>query len=544
MRSPATPLRSPIASARSRLFSTRTPLRRNLSPRPEQHTPLSPNIPQIDYVGETREVLSFTGRVVKILLLTGVSIVAVGVAGYEGLHLYVENGPMAVPSRGDDEWGWEDEVQGWTGGPKGGTDPRLGIKGRHAVRAAWMCQSWGAGDANGAIGRQGFFEPDYMAVRGMIGEDPTVIRPDRGYEMAGEFINVALEAARMKGLVFPPTLSVLRENGPPTTVSSTVQGDSAVVDLLLLKAGALERVGSMESLNQAKELYEQIVTSIHSDSSPIYEARIMRLATKVGTLCARMGQGDEALAWWGWGLQRVGMEIPSRVDEIKTEARAWFGKAPEPQQPTQPTIPTSLPPPVLRATVSLLISASTHLATRSHVPAAAKLQTTALTLLPAPTPIQRPTSSTAGATLHHTWLEQRSSLLTLHLASTTYALGRPGLNLATVASNRADNVLAALTPLAPVYAKAYHQAAHNLRRDALLTAAEAAYTRAILLERQPAPPLDTVAELFERAMFLNAMETGKTDTGAMGAEWQKYYQSFSRVKEKLGQSVETKSKLD
>ena len=522
--------------SRSRRFSTRPPLFRNITPRSE-HTPLSPNIPQIDYVGETREVLNFTGRVVRIIVLSGVTLIAVGVAGYEGLHLYVENGPMAVPSRGNDEWGWEDEVQGWTGGPKGGTDPRLGVKGRHAIRAAWMCQNWGAGDANGAIGRQGFFEPDYMAVRGMIGEDPTVIRPDRGYEMAGEFINVALEAARVKGLVFPPTLSVLRESGPPTGASTSVQGDPAVVDLLLLKAGALERVGSMDSLNQAKELYEQIVTTIHSDASPIHEARVMRLATKVGTLCARMGQGDEALAWWGWGLRRVGMEIPSRIKEMKTEARSWFGKAPEAEQPS---IPIALPPPVLRATVSLLISASTHLATRSHIPAAATLQTTALTLLPAPAPINRPTPSTAGATLHHTWLEQRSSLLTLHLASTTYALGRPGLNLATVASNRADNVLSALNPLPPVYAKAYYQAAHNLRRDALLTAAEAAYTQGILLERQPFPTLDHVAELFERAMSLNALETGKTETGAMGPEWQKYYQNFVRVKEKLGQSIESK----
>lgn len=531
MRPPAVQSLYRIGASKARCFSTLPPLRRNITPRSE-HTPLSPNIPQIDYVGETREVLTFTGRIVKIIVLAGVTIVTVGVAGYEGLHLYVENGPMAVPSRGNDEWGWEDEVQGWTGGPKGGTDPRLGMKGRHAVRAAWMCQNWGAGDANGAIGRQGFFEPDYMAVRGMIGEDPTIIRPDRGYEMAGEFINVALEAARVKGLVFPPALSVLRETGPPTSVSTTIQGDPAVIDLLLLKAGALERVGSMDSLNQAKELYEQIVTSTHSDSSPIYEARIMRLATKVGTLCARMGQGDEAVAWWGWGLKRVGMEV--QLKEIKTETRSWFAAAPEPEQPM---IPTSLPPPVLRATVSLLVAASTHFATRSQIAAASNLQTTALTLLPAPAPIPRPTATTAGATLHHTWLEQRSSLLTLHLASTTYALGRPGLNLATVASNRADSVLAALTPLSPVYAKAYHHTAHNLRRDALLTAAEAAYTRGVLLERQ-SHSLETVAELYERAMSLNAQESGKTDV--MGAEWEKYYQSFARVKEKLGQSVESK----
>jgi hypothetical protein len=454
--------------------------------------------------------------------------------GFEALHQYVETGPMGYPSRGNDEWGWEDEVQGWTGGPKGGTDPRLGWKARHALRAAWMCQNWGAGDAS-LSSRQGFFEPDYIAVKGMIGVDPDVVRPDRGFEMANGFFDIALEAGRVRGLVFPPTLSVLRPAGPPTSINP-IQGDPAVVDILLLKANGLERLGTQAALGQAKEIYEQVVASTHSDSSPVHEARVMRLAAKVGSLCARMGDGEEALAWWGWGLQRVGLELPSRVQEVKTEARTWLGKSPEPEQAV---LPTSLPPPILRATISLLISSATHLATQSHVPGAASLQTTALTILPAPAPIPQPNATTAPATLHHTWIEQRSSLLALHLASTSYALGRPALNLATVATTRSDDVLSALTPIPPLYTKSFGPIAKQLHRDALLTAAEAAYTRGVLLERQLNPPLNIAAECFERAMSLNASESGSSEPAEMGREWQKYWDSHARVKQKLGQVVST-----
>lgn len=442
---------------------------------------------------------------------------------------------MSIPSRGDDEYGWEDEVQGWTGGPKGGTDPRLGWRGRHVIRAAWMYQTWGAGPNLSAIRGQGLFESDYNhyeAVRGMIGVDATSTKPDEGYAMARVYLDVALDIARAKGLVFPPTLSVLRPAGPPSTVGMT-QGDPAVVDLLLLKAGALERMGSPDATSQAKDIYEQILSSIHSDSSPKQEARIMRLADKVGSMSARLGDEKEASAWWAWGLKRVGIELP----EEKAKTDRWFSKSATTTE--QPTLPTALSPTILRATISLLTSASTHLVSQSQVANASALQSTALSLLPAPRLLPRPDPSTAGQILHQTWIEQRSSLLALHLASTTYALGRPALNLANIASTRADNVVDALTPVPTAYTSALASIAQNLRLDSLLTAAEASYTRGLLLERSPNPPLDTIAECFERAMSLNAEETGKTESGAMGEEWQKYWTSFVRVKQKLGQPVDT-----
>lgn len=488
----------------------------------------SPRIAGPDYNADPLSALFVVRRGIAYLLIGAVGTVALGAIGFEALHQYVESGPMGFASRGNDEWGWEDEVLGWTGGPNGGTDSRLGWKARHALRAAWMCQHWGAGGSS-LSRRQGLFEPDYMAFKGMIGVDPDVVRPDRGYEMANGFFDIALEAARLGGMVFPSTLSVLRPSGPPKTTSDT-QGDPAVVDMLLLKAGGLERIGTQAALAQAKELYERVVTSTRSDGGAVHEARVMRLATKVGLVCARLGDGEEALAWWGWGLERVGLELPTRLQEVKTEAKAWFGKAPEAQQLA---LPTSLPPPVLRATVSLLIAAATHMATNRHISGAASLQTTALRILPAPAPIDKPTPFTASATLHHTWIEQRSSLLALHLASTSYALGRPALNLASVAATRSDDVLAALTPIPSIYLRLHYAIVKQLQRNALLTAAEAAYTRGRLLERQPNPPLAVVADCYERAMSLDASESGLTEPAEMGREWQKYWDSHARVKRAL-----------
>lgn len=428
---------------------------------------------------------------------------------------------MSVPSRGDDEYGWEDEIQGWTGGPKGGTDPRLGVRGRHLVRAAWMYQTWGAGPNFSAIRGQGLFESDYNhyeAIRGMIGAEATE-RPDEGFEMAKRYLDAALDIVKAKGLVFPPMLSVLRPAGPPSNVSTT-QGDPMVVDLLLLKAGTLERIGTREGTAEAKDIYERVVSAIHSDSKGKQEARIMRLAQKMGTLGARLGDQKEALAWWTWGLRRVGVDLPEEKKEH------WF-KSDKPMD--LPAMPAS----TLRATISLLTTASTHFASTSQIARANAIQATALSLLPAPRPIPQPDSSTAGATLHHTWIEQRSSLLTLHLASTAYALGRPALNLAGIAADRADHVLEAINPVPMAYTRALAPIAQNLRLDSISTAAEASYTRGLLLERQPNPPLQTIAELYDRAITLNTDESGEGE-----GEVQKYHTSMARVRQKLGQPVE------
>lgn len=147
-------------------------------------------------------------------------------ATFEGVHLYVEKVCLAAPSREDtDEYGWASENQGWTGGPRGGTDPRLGMKARHALRGAWICQEWGAG-SSGAVERSvhtSAFHPDFVAARSMISVPSDSdegaanrgrLRVDRGYELADEYVDLAIREARRKGLVFPQRCLVLDLKAP------------------------------------------------------------------------------------------------------------------------------------------------------------------------------------------------------------------------------------------------------------------------------------------------------------------------------------------
>lgn len=506
-------IRLSLARISSRQISYSRPRPNAVSPRPT--LPVEPpNQPRTDFAGDAIDTISGVGRAIRYLIFFTVATVTAGGIGYEGLHQYIER--VLMPSGGTDEWGWEDEVQGWTGGVKGGTDPRLGFKGRHAVRSAWICQNWGAGTTS-SIDGHGVFGNDFLSARAMIGSQYTPIKADRGYEQADDYLDLAIVKAKERGLVFPRELDVTRGLGP----ASSPPADPAAMDLLLLKAGVLERIGTGESVNHAKELYEQVFAAVNSDSSPLQEAKVMRLAGKVGSLCARLGDNKEAMEWWRWGLGRVGIQLP------ESAKKGWFKTETEPR----PTI-SALPPPVLRAAITLLISTSTHLAQNKHTTEAAALQTTALTLLPPPTSIPTPTTSNAAQTLHETWLQQRSSLLTLHLASVHYAQGKPALNLATTAASRAENVVTALTPIPRAYAKL---PAKLLLRDSLLTAAEAAFTRGLLLERSAPPQLELAAELFEHAMTLSAEESGRTDDEDQTGDWRKYYRSFARVKEKLNQ---------
>nr|XP_031858430.1 uncharacterized protein CI109_006193 [Kwoniella shandongensis]KAA5525502.1 hypothetical protein CI109_006193 [Kwoniella shandongensis] len=560
---------------------------RPVSPPPGYH-----HDPGSDYSNSAIYAVSYLSRIVRYVLYSLLAVGGISLATFEGLHLYVEKVCLAAPSREDtDEWCWNSETQGWTGGPNGGTDPRLGQKARHALRGAWICQEWGAG-GSGSIGKgtTSAFHPDFVAARGMIGSSQggdagggggrRVV--DRGYELADEYIDLAIREARKKGLVFPPTLSALRTCGPPGPADSSTsvpQGDPAVIDLLLLKAGVLERINTPDSIIHAKDLYEQVLSSVyhaqgeHDGTTAGGKARVMRLAGKVGDLSARSSAGDEALKWWRWGLERAGVraEVDSGVSkvikEVKEESKGWFGRSkPTPVQtpivssiPETQTPPQTLSPPVLRATISLLVSTSAHLATQSSLSTAASLQSLALSYIPS-TQLTTPTPLTGPAVLHKTWLQQRASLLQLHHASVLHALNSKSnqtpLKLVTQSQSDSEKLIAALQNLPREYTTPQSNPlaapAKLLRRDALLTGAESAYTRGVFIERSlpktvavgqgdtdhQLQQLELAAECFERAMTLSGMESGmekrETEDVGRGDEWARYYRSFVRVRSKLG----------
>ncbi|WRT69733.1 uncharacterized protein IL334_006724 [Kwoniella shivajii] len=570
----------------------------------------SPGYPSdTEYADSTVYAFSYLSRIVRYVLYGVLTLGGVSLITFEGLHLYVEKVCMASPSRvgseDQDSYGWIGENQGWTGGMKGGTDPRLGQKARHALRGAWICQEWGAGgSATSALSSKSAgssFHPDYVAVRGMIGQNKDSqsnkgIRQmvDRGYELAEEFIDLAIREARKKGLVFPPHLSGSRSSGPPPiqqneSTHGIPQGDPAVLDLLLLKAGILERINTSDSLIHAKDIYEQVLNSMnHSqDEQHLHnQARVMRLAGKVGDLCARNGGTDEAIKWWSWGLKKADIEMSKGhngftevTEEVKKESRGWFGfgsgssSSKQTRTDTISTAPTAisapstsplnLSPAILRASISLLVSASAHLATSSSLDAASSLQAQALSLIPSTIQSINPTSSSADLALHESWLQHRVALLKLHQASVLHAQnikstsGIP-LKLVTEASTLSEEIVSSIQPLPSSYtiprSSPLAGPAKLLRRDVLLTGAETAYTRAVFLERSlPSTPngeeaihqLELAAECFERAMHLNNLESGVEkkdgDELGQGEDWSRYWRGYVRVRGKINGLIESQS---
>ncbi|ODO08445.1 hypothetical protein L198_00175 [Cryptococcus wingfieldii CBS 7118] len=557
-----------------------------------------------EYTDSTIYAFSYLSRTIKYVLISLVGIGATGLIGFEGLHFWVEKVGMGAPSREDSGidgvWGWDGEHQGWTGGPKGGTDPRLGFKARHALRAAWISQEWGAGSS--ASIEKGMhtsaFHPDYVAARSIITRTQADQagggvrkRVDRGYEIADEYVDLAIKEAKKKGLVFPPELSGARASGPTFDNDGYkgLHGDPAAMDLLLLKAGVLERINTFDSLAHAKDVYEQVLSSLSSSAlapgsvSPGGQAKVMRLASKVGDLCARTGSRDEATKWWSWGLGHVGIDVQRKVvGQVEGKPAAGV---------------KDLPPPVLRATIALITSASAQLATTSSLQAASELQALGLTYLTPPPLI--PANQTPAAELHWTWLTQRSSLLKLHLSSVLYALQKTNprsLPLLAEAKEEAEEVIADINPMPKEYldkSKATTPAAKLLARDALLTGAEIAFTRGLLLERTVSPAASTSSSWsipffsslttssasklrpttlttlqaaqkeFQRATALSLLESGadKRKKGpkeegqeeavvvGRGEEWAKYNRSLERVNGKIdellgvGQGAEVKEEV-
>lgn len=503
-------------------------------------------------------------RVLKVCVYVLLSGGALMLAGFEAWHLYLESYQLGAPSRAPldpeaDPYGWQEERAGWTGGLRGGTDPRLGQRVRHALRAAWTAQHWGSGNElalvdsvrGSGVGLHGARLEDYRIDPREAGGGP-----DEGYALAVVYLDMALDKARAKGWAFPPNLSTAAGRaGPPDRLG---QGDKdveeTVRELLVLKAGALERVGGAQATDDAREIYEALLRSTREE--PGTQARTLRLAGKVGDLSARLGQAGEAEAWWAWGLGRAGvqvLELPPQ--EVKHEKKGWFGflskseVGPDepwlaPQDPQTAALAQSMSPAVLRATVSLLSSAEAHYAQTAQLDRAAAAQHTALALLGPPGPFDSALTGNGHRVLHETWLEQRRAVLELHHATVLYAQGKSSLPLANEAANEAENALAALQPLPAIYdtpKSVLRETARSLRRDALLTAAEAAYTRGFLLEKQKKPSLEDAADSFERAMEVYELDLAEGEE-PRGKDWERYWRAFTRVKEKMGQEVVPRGK--
>ena len=195
-----------------------------------------------------------TVRTIWAPVFLALSMAVVGTAfAFEGAHQYVEH--IAMPGPPPSEWGWENEIEDWSGGKKGGTSRSLGWRIRHLVRGAWMAQHWGS--------------QIVMKERVSPFHSPESIeRGDQGYLVA---------EAQLSGTI---KLLIQRQQEVP-------------VALIVRHSEILERIGTPIAVAGAFEAWSRLYQL--SDPTSL---DALRYALKIGNLSVRLGKPQEAVEWW------------------------------------------------------------------------------------------------------------------------------------------------------------------------------------------------------------------------------------------------------
>ncbi|KAJ9121763.1 hypothetical protein QFC22_002385 [Naganishia vaughanmartiniae] len=361
---------------------------------PQHAHPMPQDMPREDYSSPALYTFGVIGTIIKYIVVGGVLIGTVSLIGVEGAHQYVERVMLAVPAHLDfmdtlptitttttsdtpgkqhrayltpedeDFYAWAEENDSWTGGSQGGTSPSLGFSARHALRSAWICQTWGQGITGASIARDRMSDlagGRTQVMKGMIGSaerartdraaaalNAGVNMVDPGYEIAEVYITKAITDAKKRGIVFPEELSVNRETYPSTLSSPVTEEPSSAaeslapsriaIDILLRHAEIYERIATPAALHKSQQLYERVLrsvlpnhitttmtttpfTSLKTDNNQqiprqafidaVRESEVLRLAKKLGDVNARIGDDTAAHGWWTWGLERAGLDCAS-----------------------------------------------------------------------------------------------------------------------------------------------------------------------------------------------------------------------------------------
>ncbi|KAH8107072.1 hypothetical protein BXZ70DRAFT_273821 [Cristinia sonorae] len=516
-----------MLASRIRFLRAHTPHTRSLCPRvrhysvPVKRSDLPPAFSAKRYAGHAEFALDFFRRFIKFTAIGVVGVAFTTFTLWEGAHMYVENVEL-VPDIDPEvhKWEWDLEEERWGRGPSGGTDSGLGVKGSHAVRSAWMAQNWGVGTASKAP------SPGMSGRHPGSGTGPGGLSVvEARLEIAQAFLAVALQIAASR-----------TEKLRPHTL----------VELQQRHANILERMGTRETLHEARRVLERVWASL-----PGQGIEAARTALKLGDINRRLGDDEDALDWWARALQLV-QEQNSRVPVT-----------------APPTTPASVPssPLAQRTLISTLVSLSAFYATARQLPQAQSLEESALALLRS---IRQPDSLETAPppqALHALYILHRSSLLSIHLAEVLYAQ-RNGtqaslewLARAAESSERVALVLSGQplihpdapqskiphppsseTALLPLYAKsrAMHKPAASLLRDARRTAAEAWNLMGILTEDSKAPGSQKQAfECYERALGWagvsgdRAGAVGKAGEGTLEADWKLLWNNYVRARNAL-----------
>lgn len=469
----------------------------------------------------------------RFIKYSAVGLLVVSVTTYtafEGAHMWVENVELA--SEKDEEvrkWEWDVEAERWTGGEKGGTDPALRYFGRHTVRGAWMAQHWGTGSSGSVIGSNAY------SGRGGSGAGGLNVVEAR-LEYAQAFLTAALQAAERMS-----TSGKLR----PQTAT----------EILARHANIMERMGTRDGLFEARSEYERVWANL-----PGQGIDAARIALKLGDLNSRLGDREDALAWWSRAMQLV---HPKAGPQTKN--------APLSIPATPPTGPLAQ-----RTFISLLVSLSAFYATSGQLRQALSVQETSLNLLRSIRQPESFDSTSPPQALHALYVLHRSALLSIHHAEVLYALRKKtvaSMEYLARAAESSERVALALTglptihpdapeskiphppssetALVPAYTKSVsmRRPARSLLRDARRTAAEAWSLMGILAESSDAPGSKQKAfDCYERALGWAGVAAdraggiGKPGEGTLETEWQVLWGNYIRARDAIRLDQEKKQK--
>ena len=431
-------------------------------------------------------------------------------------HLWIEKVEFAAESdKNCIEWQWDVEAERWGQSQMGGTDPSLGFMARFGVRSAWLEHHW---TSPGTLKQ---VKPPSNRISSFDDAAPI----ERRLETVRGFLDGVLDIALPK------------ESAGPL-LSQTV------TDILIRRADVSERMGTKAGLSDARYDLQRVWNRLPAEG-PLAS----RIALKLGDLNFRLGDSDNALAWWARCI---------RMTSSSTESTQTT--------PLIPVIPASPPssPAEQRVLASALVSLSAFYATSGKLRQAQALEESALDLLRsirAPGPPPPPPSP---QTLHTLYILHRTSLISIHLAEVLYALKNPpaqSLKWLSQAAQSSEQVAFRLSGLPTIHPKApdskiphppspdapllaeysksvsMKKPAKSLLRDARRSAAEAWNLLGVLHEgKGDIQSLKTSLDCYERALGWAGMATngnGRTGEGILEVEWKALWGNYGRVREAL-----------
>lgn len=472
--------------------------------RGDSPTPLRPTAAELEsfqnqqenYARPTAVAFSVFHRIFK-YSAWGVAIIAgTTLLGLEAAHQWVEHVELQ-PEFKNDSFGWESERDGWSGGPQGGTDPRLGWWARRAVRSAWIPLNWGTGNFDSVIGTS-------------EGEGGRLNIYELKYAAAESFIRGAIQAAQ-KRLSEP--------------------NDRALLELMNLHAAVVERMGGQSNLEAARIEREALLSLLPTSSN--FTART---AKRLGDLNARLGNTSTAVDNWSRSLEAAGFTSTDKI-------------------PSEPSAQRAIISALLSMSGNYALQRELQLAKQTEETALSILEP-----LPTPS-LVRITKDTAPEQLHKLFTYHRSALFKIHLAEVMWAQSsRKNLSASLehlkLAAERSEHTALLLTgtprihpdvPLSSVphppvpnadlltvfgSSKTLRQPARSLLRDARRSAAEAWNLRGLLLEGGKGDK--EALECFERALeWAGGQNNIEGEGDVLERDRKQIWRNWTRVRERV-----------